>query len=502
MEAIVAVHATCLLALCAYALHQGILLLLYLLKNYSSKQQPSQPADQPLTVTIQIPLFNERYVAERVIAAAAAQDYPRDKLRIQILDDSTDDTTEIAQRAAAKARASGVLVDVLHRPERHGYKAGALAAGLALTQSDLIAIFDADFLPPPDFLRRVICDWRAFADPRVGFVQTRWDYLNRERSALTRAQAMTLDVHFLIEQVVRSFWGLPMNFNGSAGIWRRQCILDAGGWQADTLTEDLDLSYRAALRGWRGVYLAEQGAPSELPADILAYKQQQARWARGTLQTLRKLLPAVLRSSWPLHHKMAALMHLSGYVIHPLILILSVTTPLLVLDAVTSHGSLVSLPVWVNALSGLTLVPIAAMLVAHIVRRQPLACFLRDLPAALMLGVGVAPSNTIAILRGLLHKQAGEFARTPKYYQSTAPFAYALWPDWTMWLELGLALYVGTVLLLMLHLGHWPLSMPLFLYVFGFGGTWLSQALGSVCHVKRRLPTRGRCANNTLSQAG
>ncbi len=444
----------------------------------------SQPADQPLTVTIQIPLFNERYLAERVIVAAAAQDYPRDKLRIQILDDSTDDTTEIVQRAAAKARVSGVPVDVLHRPERHGYKAGALAAGLALTQSDLIAIFDADFLPPPDFLRRVICDRRAFADPRVGFVQTRWDYLNRERSPLTRAQAMTLDVHFLIEQVVRSFWGLPINFNGSAGIWRRQCILDAGGWQTDTLTEDLDLSYRAALRGWRGVYLAEQGAPSELPADILAYKQQQARWARGTLQTLRKLLPAVLRSSWPLHHKMAALMHLSGYFIHPLILMLSVTTPLLVLDAVTSHSGLISLPVWVNALSGLTLVPIAAMLVAHTVRQRPLACFLRDLLAALMLGVGVAPSNTLAMLRGLLQKQAGEFARTPKYHQSAAPFAYALRPDWTMWLELGLALYVGAILLLMLRFGHWPLGMPLFLYVFGFGGVWLSQALGSARHVK------------------
>jgi len=484
MEAIVALHAACLLALCAYALHQGILLLLYLFKGRPNRRQSSsQPsADQPPTITIQIPLFNERYFAERVIAAAAAQDYPRDKLRVQILDDSTDDTTEIVQRAAAKARASGVSVDVLHRPERHGYKAGALAAGLALTQSDLIAIFDADFLPPPDFLRRVVCERRAFADPRVGFVQARWDYLNRDRSPLTRAQAMTLDVHFLIEQVVRSFCGLPINFNGSAGIWRRQCILDAGGWHADTLTEDLDLSYRAALRGWRGVYLADQGAPSELPTDILAYKQQQARWARGTLQTLRKLLPALLRASWPRYRKIAALMHLSGYFIHPLILMLSMTTPLLVMDAVISNGGLISLPVWVNVLSVLTLVPIASMLVAHTVRRRPVICFLRDLPAALVLGVGISLSNTLAMLRGLLRKHAGEFARTPKHHPSAAPLAYALRPDWTMWLELGLAIYVGVILLLMLRFGHWPLGMPLFLYVLGFGGVWLSQALSASRH--------------------
>ena len=226
--------------------------------------------------------------------------------------------------------------------------------------------------------------------------------------------------------------------------------------------------------------MLDQGAPSELPADILAYKQQQARWARGTIQTLRKLLPELLSSSLKFHQKLAALMHLSGYVIHPLIFILSITTPLLVLDAVTSQGGLAGLPLWVNALSGLTLVPIASMLVAHLARRRSLIHFLRDLPAALLLGVGVSPSNTLAMLRGLLHEQVGEFVRTPKHRHSV--FTYALRPDWTMWLELALAIYVGVAILLMLRFGHWPLGMPLFLYVLGFGGVWLSQALSASRH--------------------
>jgi len=476
MPVIVALHAACLLLLCAYAVHQGILLLIYLFRVRPVSCPLCYPQAELPTITIQIPLYNERYFAERIISATTALDYPRDKLQIQILDDSTDDTTEIARRAAAIARASGVSVDVLHRAERQGYKAGALAAGLARARGELIAIFDADFLPPPDFLRQIICERCVFADPRVGFAQARWDYLNRELSPLTRAQAMTLDMHFLIEQVVRSFCGLPINFNGSAGIWRRQCILDAGGWQSNTLTEDLDLSYRAVLRGWRGVYLVDQGVPSELPADILAYKQQQARWARGTLQALRKLLPELLRSSLPFHFKIASLLHLSGYFIHPLILILSVTAPLMMLG---SPGNPTHLPAWVNALSGLTFVPIASMLVAHIARRRPLVCFLRDLPAALMLGVGMSLSNTLAMLRGLLHKEVGEFTRTPKHRRATVLLDYALRPDWTMWLELGLAIYTGTVILLMLGVGHWPLGVPLLLYALGFGAMWLSQVLSA-----------------------
>ena len=483
MEAIVVLHATCLILLSAYAFHQAVLLLLYPSARRSRARATARtPAPDSLpTVTIQIPLFNERYFAERVIAAAAAQDYPRDKLHIQVLDDSTDDTTEIARRAVAHAHRCGVCIEWIHRANRTGYKAGALAAGLARAPGELIAIFDADFLPAADFLRRLICERRVFDDPRVGFVQTRWDYLNRNASALTRAQAMTLDVHFIIEQTVRSHHGLFMNFNGSGGIWRRACIEDAGGWQDDTLTEDLDLSYRAELRGWRGAYLVDEAAPGELPGDVLAYKRQQARWARGTLQTVCKLMPKIVAAPLPLQCKLAAWMHLTGYFIHPLILTMSVTAPLLVLDSLAaSGGQLNGLPMWVNAISGLTLAPIASMFAAHAARGRPVLHFLRDLPASLMLGIGVSFSNTVAMLRAVAEREVGEFVRTPKLHRGVlgiTPGPYLLRPDWTMWIELGLALYVAGIAIAMLRLGHWLSVIPMLIYVLGFGGVWLSQAL-------------------------
>ncbi|MDW8350318.1 MAG: glycosyltransferase [Anaerolineae bacterium] len=487
MEIVVALHALCLILLSAYALHQGVLLALYLRARPSDPQPMlrSQTCDDVPSVTVQIPLFNERYVAERIITAAAAQDYPPDKLQIQVLDDSTDDTTEIARRAVARARCAGVHIELIHRPHRTGYKAGALATGLARAMGELIAIFDADFLPAPDFLRRLICERRVFDDPRVGFVQTRWDYLNRDASLLTRAQAMTLDVHFIVEQPVRSSYGLLMNFNGSAGVWRRACIEDAGGWQHDTLTEDLDLSYRAELRGWRGVYLADESAPSELPNDVLAYKRQQARWARGTLQTVRKLLPAILASALPLRQKLAAGMHLTGYFIHPIILLISVTAPLLVLHSVLNvqQGASVGLPVWVNAISLLSLAPIASMFTAHAARGRSSLQFLRDLPISLMLGVGVSFSNTVAMLAAVFEKQTGDFARTPKLHRSasrTAPKAYLVRPDWTMWIELGLALYIAGMVISILQFGSWLAVAPMLIYALGFGGVWVNQLLNAL----------------------
>lgn len=493
MDVIVALHAICLILLSVYALHQAVLLLLYFraarrravrvgAARAGSQHRRSLAAhhDVPV-VTIQIPLFNERYVAERMIAAAAAQTYPRDRLHIQVLDDSTDDTTEIVRRAVEQARHGGVCIEVVHRADRVGFKAGALAAGLARARGELIAIFDADFVPAPDFLTRLICARRVFDDPRVGFVQTRWDYLNREASILTRAQAMTLDVHFLIEQPARNGNGLLMNFNGSGGIWRRTCIVDAGGWHDDTLTEDLDLSYRAELRGWRGVYLMDEAAPSELPGGVLAYKRQQARWARGTVQTVRKLMPSILRSSLPLRCKLAAWMHLTGYFIHPLILMMSMTTPILLLNTFfpTPHNSL---PIWVNVVSLLTLAPTASMFVAHRARNRPLRHFLRDLPMALMLGIGVSFSNTVAMLQALCGQRTGDFSRTPKLRRgvrrSTAQ-AYLLRPDWTMWFELGLAVYAGVAMMLVAQRGYWLSVMPLLLYTLGFGGVWLHQLLST-----------------------
>lgn len=501
MEWILAVHAICLLLLSAYALHQAVLLTLFIARRQPSSppsirsgeaagfmlngiegQPAALPLHAPPTVTIQIPIFNERSVAERIIAAAAAQDYPRDRFCIQVLDDSTDDTMLTVCKAVEKARAAGVTIELLHRSERIGFKAGAMNEGLQHTHTELVAIFDADFIPAPDFLTRVICERCAFDDPRVGFAQTRWDYLNRDDSAITRAQALTLDMHFVIEQPARCNHGLLMNFNGSGGIWRRACIDDAGGWEADTMTEDLDLSYRAELRGWRGVYFGDEGAPGELPDDIVAYKRQQARWARGTLQTVRKLMPAILRSPLPLHTKLAAWMHLSGYFVHPLILVLMLTLPVLLLRTWLLPGSQ-PLPVWVNAASLLTAAPLLSMFVAHQARGRSLMAFLRDMPIALMIGVGLSFSNSMSMLRALVSRQkGGEWIPTPKGTVNAAgkPSAKKRKTDWTMWIELGLAIYAIFALVIILQFGLWSAVLPLVLYIAGFGGLWLSQVVGTL----------------------
>ncbi|MCA9493397.1 MAG: glycosyltransferase, partial [Myxococcales bacterium] len=238
---------------------------------------PPDPAEWPV-VTVQLPVFNERYVVERLIRAVAALDWPRDRLEIQVLDDSTDDTTELSARLVDELRAQGHDIQLVHRTDRTGFKAGALAAGLAVAKGDLVAVFDADFVPTPDFLRRLV-PW--FADPGVGMVQARWGHLNAEQDWLTAAQATLLDGHFVIEHTARNASGRWFNFNGTAGIWRRQAIVDGGGWQHDTLTEDLDLSYRSQLAGWRFLYLPEVVAPAELPPDMRAFKAQQHRWAKG-----------------------------------------------------------------------------------------------------------------------------------------------------------------------------------------------------------------------------
>ena len=475
-------HTSAAVALALYAAHQAVMLVLYwrTTKRRSAPARPAWPQHDSLwpTVTIQLPLFNERYLAQRVIAAAVAQSYPHARLNIQVLDDSTDDTVQIARDAVAVARASGLSIDYLHRPNRNGYKAGALHNGLAVCDSELIAIFDADFVPDPDFLRRVIARWLALdgAASRIGFVQTRWDYLNRDESIVTRGQALALDVHFVVEQLARNRHGLPMAFNGSGGIWRRDCIGDAGGWQIDTLTEDLDLSYRAHLRGWRGHYFEDEGAPGDLPRDVLSYKRQQARWSRGTIQTVRKLASRLWRSDWPLTRKLAGWMHLTGYFIHPLMLLMTLTTPLLVLHAFLTPAGAVSS--WINATSILSLAPMLSMLVAAAARGRTIGSFVRDLPCALLLGVGVSLSNTLSMARGLLSRESGEFARTPKTLGATAQ-RYRLRPDGTLWLEIALAVYSGCAMILLwaldARLGNQMASGPLLLYALSFGGMAASQ---------------------------
>lgn len=282
-------------------------------------------------VTVQLPIYNEMYVSERVIEAACAIDYPPELLEIQVLDDSTDETTTIVANAVARAKAAGVTIVHLKRSERHGYKAGALADGLDVATGELVAIFDADFVPPADFLVRTVAH---FADEQIAFVQARWGHLNRDFSWLTRLQTLAIDGHFLVEQAGRGLRGSWFNFNGTAGIWRAAAITDAGGWTADTLTEDLDLSYRAHLRGWRATYLEDLVVPGEVPAQMTSFRRQQHRWARGSIECAIRLLPEVWRADVKPTVKFQAALHLLAYGVHLLILLLTLIYPLVVLASV------------------------------------------------------------------------------------------------------------------------------------------------------------------------
>jgi glycosyltransferase involved in cell wall biosynthesis len=446
-------------------------------------------------VTVQIPVYNERYVVERAIQAAAALDYPCDRLQIQILDDSIDDTHLIAQRAVEDARATGVHIELIHRSDRSGYKAGALANGMATANGEFIAIFDADFIPRVHFLRRLISEHRVFDDPDVGFAQTRWSFLNREDRILTRAQALMLDKHFFIEQPARSLSGLLFNFNGSGGIWRRSCLEDAGGWEHDTLTEDLDLSYRAQIKGWRGIYFENETAPNELPTTLLAFKRQQRRWARGSTQCLRKLFPRILRASLSPWQKLAAWMHLTGYFFQLFLFLFIILWPPTVLLGLFHKGSELVVPIWIHCLSPICLAVMMSMFAAHQKQHRKVTQFLRDLPAAILLTIGVTFSNTVSVLLGLFYRPSGEFERTPKEITRpllvdeqgrsilsrtvtaslTEPGAYTLKPDWTMWVELGLGCYGIATFTLLLQQGYISAALPMLFYGGAFSSIGLSQ---------------------------
>src|SRR5262245_57605688 len=281
-----------LLTLALYGFHRSTLVFLYY-RNRRRDPEPAQRFSERPRVTVQLPLFNEMYVASRLLDAVAQIDYPRDRFEVQVLDDSTDETQEICRAKVAELAATGLDIKYIHRSDRTGFKAGALANGMRNARGEFLMVFDADFLPGPDIVERVI---HFFADERVGMVQVRWEHVNRDYSRLTELQAMMLDGHFVIEHTARHRSGRFFNFNGTAGIWRRSAIDDAGGWSHDTLTEDMDLSYRAQLRGWEFVYLKDVVSPAELPVEMNAFKSQQFRWAKGSIQVAKKLLPSILRS--------------------------------------------------------------------------------------------------------------------------------------------------------------------------------------------------------------
>lgn len=432
-------------------------------------------------VSVQLPIFNEQYVVERLIDACAQLDYPAGRLQIQVLDDSTDHTTSIAQQRVTFWRQQGIDIEVIHRSVRTGYKAGALADALPHATGDFIAIFDADFVPYPDFLKRTVPAFLGAQRRDVGFVQARWGHLNANYSAITRSQALALDGHFVVEQSARQASGYPFGFNGSAGVWRRSCIEDrlVGGWHTDTLCEDLDLSYRAQLAGWQPVYLPAVEAPAEVPPQLLAFKRQQFRWAKGSVQTLKKLFGAVWCSDWRLAARLAATVHLGNYLIHPLLLLLLlVTLPLLILGID---------PFW--PLTYLSLVSLGPPLLYAIAQRQ---LHPRDwlrrwayLPVLTLLGTGLCLNNSVAVWQAVTNR-ATPFLRTPKFQVRATEdrwqrSAYVLSLDPLVLGELLLCLYACVTVAVAAAQGKWWTVPFLAIYALGFGymvcaGIWQAWA--------------------------
>lgn len=443
-------------------------------------------------VTVQLPVFNERFVIDRLIDACARLEYPSDRLDIQVLDDSTDDTASIAESRVSYWKQRGVRILHLRRSDRHGYKAGALQNGLTFSKADFVAIFDADFVPPPDFLLRVIPE---FDRAEVGMVQARWAHLNAEDSLLTRIQAFGLDTHFAVEQRVRNLTGCFINFNGTAGVWRRSCIDDAGGWSADTLAEDLDLSYRAQLRGWKFKYLPNTAAPAELPADMNAFRNQQFRWTKGTTQTALKALGPLWRSDFPTPVKLEGTAHLTAHLAFPMVLILAlVHTPMLYLKATTgapSDAFFTLLGVGFLGFVGFFLAQLFAQRELYADWKQRMKLF----PLFMAGSMGLSFSNTRAVIEALVGKQSA-FIRTPKVRASGDPIeetdgltddrdakrnpgaaavesAEATYTSrklpWVLLVEVALLLYSLAGLFWLILSGNW-LALPFqTLLVVGFG---------------------------------
>ncbi len=473
---VLALYFGCLALLTLYGAHRWYLLWLFR-RHRGDAPHPHARFDAPPTLTVQIPLYNEMYVARRVIEAVAAFDWPRDRLDIQVLDDSTDETTAIVADAVARCRARGVDIVHLRRGDRAGYKAGALAFGLASAKGEFVAVFDADFVPAPDFARALI---DHFTDPKVGMVQARWGHLNRESSLLTRAQSILLDGHFVVEHAARNRSGRFFNFNGTAGLWRRSCIDDAGGWQHDTLTEDLDLSYRAQLRGWRFVFVQDTVAPAELPVEMGAFKSQQHRWAQGSAQTAVKLLPRILRSTLPARVKLESVFHLTanaGYV-------LMVALTVLIGPAVwyrrgigARELALIDLPIIATSLASIAVFYLVSQREAYGSWRDAV----RYLPVLMAVGVGISINNARAVMSGLGGRET-EFRRTPKYalaVDGSTPLAtrkYRARRGLDTWIELALGLYFAGLVVAALADGLWG-AVP---FLTLFAGGFLYTGLGAV----------------------
>src|SRR5579859_896440 len=400
-----------MIVLALYGIHRYTMCYHYFKFRKRHKPDPPQLFAELPRVTVQLPIFNEQFVIDRLIEAVCAMEYPREKLEIQVLDDSTDETQQVASSICERYRALGLPIVYLHRTNRYGFKAGALDEGLKVASGEFVAIFDADFVPPPDWLMRVI---HHFAEPEIGMVQTRWTHLNRDYSLLTQIEAILLDGHFVLEHGARARAGEFFNFNGTAGMWRRQAIDDAGGWQHDTLTEDTDLSYRSQMAGWKFKYLPEIECPAELPIEMTAFKTQQARWAKGLIQTSIKVLPKVFRSDVPRKIKVEAVYHLTANLSYPLMVIMSAALiPAMICRFYQGWFQMLLIDVPLFTASTFSIAVFYVMSERELFPKTWKKTFLY-LPFLMALGIGLTVTNTKAVMEALLGIKSA-FVRTPKY---------------------------------------------------------------------------------------
>jgi cellulose synthase/poly-beta-1,6-N-acetylglucosamine synthase-like glycosyltransferase len=467
-----------LVLLASYGVHRYVLVYLYYKhKKNQTKDPAGHFADLP-RVTIQLPIFNEQFVIERLLESITRVEYPREKLDVQVLDDSTDETQAVARGLVAHYASQGYPITYHHRTNRQGFKAGALAEGMKTAKGEFIAIFDADFVPPKDFLLRTI---HHFTNPSAGMVQTRWTHINRNYSFLTEVEAILLDGHFVLEHSGRACSNVFFNFNGTAGVWRRQAIDDAGGWQHDTLTEDTDLSYRAQLKGWKFVYLQDVECPAELPVEMTAFKTQQARWAKGLIQTAKKILPQVLKSKQPFHVKLEAWYHLTANLSYPLMIVLSVLLmPAMIIRFYQGWFQMlyIDLPLFMASTFSIS----SFYLVSQrelFPRSWPRAILY--LPFLMALGIGLTVTNTIAVLEALVGRQTA-FARTPKYRVESKKdkirgSKYRRRLGWIPWAELLIGGYFALTVYYALDNENYITVPFLILFVVGYWYTGLMSLL-------------------------
>jgi len=489
------IYFVVLVCLSCYGIHRYWMIFLYFRHRREVPQPAGHFAELP-KVTVQLPLYNEMYVAERLLESVASLDYPQDKIEVQVLDDSTDETTDIVARKAAQLRGRGFNVHHIHRSNRMGYKAGALENGLHQATGEFIAIFDADFVPQPDLLQKTI---QYFSNPGIGMIQTRWGHLNEQYSLLTKIQSMLLDGHFLIEQTARARSGRFFNFNGTAGIWRRSCIQSSGGWQHDTLAEDLDLSYRAQIKGWQFLFLPEIVTPAELPVEMNAFKSQQHRWAKGSIQTSKKVLPMLWRSKLPFKIKFEGTAHLTsnyGYLLL-LVLCLCFHSSASVRTYQVSGGNpwtkmlLVDVPLFIAGSLSISAFYFCAQRELHAQWWKRLAY----LPVLMAVGVGLSVNNARAVLEAMFNHRS-EFIRTPKYGVSRRGESWThnkyrtlrgLYP----FIELGFGVYFTYLVLDAVSRSQWMFIPFVVIFQVGFLYVGLMSLLQSSVRAMRQIDGPG-----------